>query len=209
MPFRINCELCGDWVTAERRSKQYCAQCRPKAVFVMALVRNLNLAAERDPALMNELVNQRVEMDGPSRLFDFFQILEGQTALGVMTVLNLALKDYGMIAWDGIKFEMVRWIDRPGVVLVPDREVPAVPAGSFRQRTDRASAQPLSLSGRDVDTPRSGTFQPASRALGLAPTDHERIIGPRGPMIYRPSGDGGFDHVGYANPGGDEIFPEY
>lgn len=125
MPYRINCELCGRWIDAERRSRQYCGPCRPRAVVLNNVVKALNLAAEVSPVVIDELIEQRVEVDYHDPLRGISVLLNGVEPLGPLTFLNIALKDYGMIAWDGSRFEIVPWRDRPGVELEAD------PAGTL------------------------------------------------------------------------------
>lgn len=220
MPFRINCELCGNWIQAERRSRQYCARCRPKAVVLNSVCKMLNQGAQADPVTIDALVEQRVVMENRA-LAGAYPFLDGATAIGVMAVLNMALNEYGPICWDGTKFEIVRWIDRAGV-----SEEPVAMAGNFSRSSELVGRgrQNSSYEGTtaehvqsDVGADVVGTERPrrprGEGVRGLSESDHGIIFGPgslprrRGPMIYSPNADNtGFEHVGFANPGGDEIF---
>lgn len=110
MSFLISCELCGTSVEAERRSRMYCQPCRSKAVVLLKVCKALNSAIEVDPVTMVTLIEQRVEIEN-SALAGTFGFLDGATHLSIVTVLNMALREYGSITLDGYKFEIVRWAD--------------------------------------------------------------------------------------------------
>lgn len=224
MPFRISCELCGTSVEAERRSRQYCPPCRPKAVVLNSICRNLNLAAQADPVLMNTLMDVYVANDS-NMIGGAFPALETVERFSPMVILAMALNDYGSISWDGTRFEIVRWNDRLDEMWSSGAPVntgvdAANAADTFRRLNmgdfvspeERAHSEHVSPAGQQrLDGFATGRGS-RSRATGLSPSDRGAIIGPGGsprrigPMIYRPNDQDGFDHIGYANPEGDEIF---
>lgn len=112
MAYQINCEICGTQIEAERRSKQYCAACRPKAVVLSRVVTSLNRALEADPVLIAALMNLSTNLPVDSRVRGLLAIPEYQDRLGVMTILNLAISEFGVIGWNGLQFEIVPWHER-------------------------------------------------------------------------------------------------
>lgn len=74
------------------------------------VVKALNLAATTDPVTVNQLMEMGFEMSSPF-LAGILPGLETVHRISPMTFLNLALREYGLISWDGEKFEIVRWPD--------------------------------------------------------------------------------------------------
>lgn len=212
MPFRINCELCGTLIEAERRSRQYCAPCRPKAVVLNSVLKNLNAAVQADPVLVSSLMDMNIPNE-TNAISEPFPILDGIERFSPMVALAIALNDYGSISWDGTRFEIVRWQDRADVIggelAANAADFRGLHTGEFvepelgprrrrRSPNERTSDEVIRALDEAVARTRTGGF----RTHGISPADRSRIIGPgRGPMIYAPdpSSPSGFSHVGYAS----------
>jgi hypothetical protein len=102
----INCAVCGVQVQVQRLSARYCRDCKPKAVVLNAICRQLNRLNNLDAMGLLFLMQNAATV--PSNLMDAFPILEDQVNYDLISVLNIALSDYGRIEWNGNEFRLAR-----------------------------------------------------------------------------------------------------
>lgn len=100
----IHCAVCGVGVRVQRLSARYCKDCKPKAMVLNAVIRNLNRLLNVDPSGLGVLLGTSTPVS--DRLMDAFSILEATQVYDVLSVINIGLSEFGRIEFTGTEFRI-------------------------------------------------------------------------------------------------------